>query len=554
VLRTLGSAAARRWAVLALAALGEAREEIDALNVFPVPDGDTGTNMYLTLEAALLAAATVPADVPIGRLADTFAAGALLGARGNSGVIGAQLLRGWADTLADTPLLDAAAAVEGFRRADEQAWRAVEEPVEGTILSVSRAAAQAAAHALAQAKPTLESIVSAAATAARQALELTSSQLPALARAGVVDAGGLGFVVVLDSLAAFVLGASRSRPARGHRHPALPAVDFAACAAELIDVRGEGPWYEVMFLLSTDLGDDGTAAIGRLRPKLATLGDSLVIIGGAGLWQVHIHVHDPGAALESALAFGRPHRIRIAHFSESGRLAARRRNPDPLGRAGLVACAAGPGLAALFAGVGAVVVLGGHPDEPGRRPSTGQLLEAVRRTKAANVALLPNDGDTLSVAQAAAATARAEGIRVTVVPTRAQVQGLAAAAVHDPARGFDDDVVAMSAAAGSARDGAVTVATKDGLTSAGECRLGDALGIVDGDFAVIGASLREVAIEVIERLLAPGGELVTIVVGAGGHESLAAEVAAHVHDAHRQLEVSVLDGGQRRYPLLIGVE
>jgi DAK2 domain fusion protein YloV len=571
-MQSLDSAGARRWAVSALAALGEAREEIDALNVFPVPDGDTGTNMYLTLEAAVTAAETVPDGASVSRLAETFARGALLGARGNSGVIGAQLLRGWADTLSEFTQLSAASAVEGFRRADEQAWRAVNDPVEGTILSVSRAAARAAAGA----KPTLEAVVTAAADAAQVALDLTPSQLPVLARAGVVDAGGRGLVVLIDSLAELVLGSSRRRPGRGYRHPALPAVDFSSCA----DLTSGGPTYEVMFLLDTsarpdDRGpDDG---MDRLRPLLAKLGDSLVVVGGPGLWQVHVHVHDAGAAIEAALDFGRPHRIRVEHFSDHGvhrqrRLSAgngprltdagqtgallldeiaaageKTRRPTGIG---LVACAAGPGLAELFEAAGAVVVGGG----PGRRPSTAQLLDAIRRTTAAGVALLPNDGDTMNVAQVAASAARAEGIRVTVLPTRAQVQGLAAAAVHDPARSFDDDVVSMSAAAGGARDGAVTVAVKDGLTSAGECRKGDALGVVDGDFAVVGSDLVAVAIEVVERLLSGGGELVTLVVGVGEHESLARAVAVHLRTRHRQVEVSVLNGGQPRYPLLIGVE
>jgi fatty acid kinase len=563
VLQSLDSGGARKWAVSALAALGEAREEIDALNVFPVPDGDTGTNMYLTLEAAITAARTVPDGASVSRLAEAFARGALLGARGNSGVIGAQLLRGWADTLGEYTELGAASAVEGFRRADEQAWRAVNEPVEGTILSVSRAAARAAAAA----EPTLKAVVTAAADAARAALDLTPTQLPALARAGVVDAGGRGLVVLIDSLAELVLGASRRRPGRGYRHPALPAVDFSACS----HLSPGGPAYEVMFLLDTTArsgpqrgADDGTD---RMRAQLAALGDSLVVIGGPGLWQVHVHVHDPGAAIEAAMDFGRPHRIRIEHFSEhfSSRAGARagRDGPDPVDGStgtnrrapvragiGLVACAAGPGLAELFAAAGAVVVAGG----PGRRPSTGQLLEAIRRTEAAGVALLPNDADTMNVAQVAASAARADGIRVTVLPTRAQVQGLAAAAVHDPARGFDDDVVSMSAAAGGARDGAVTVAVKDGLTSAGECRIGDALGVVDGDFAVVGSDLTAVAIEVAERLLSGGGELVTLVVGVGDHEALARTVAGQLRRRHREVEVSVLNGGQPRYPLLIGVE
>jgi DAK2 domain fusion protein YloV len=548
-MQSLDGAAARRWAVSALAALGEAREEIDALNVFPVPDGDTGTNMFLTLEAAVTAAQTVPDSAPVAQLADVFARGALLGARGNSGVIGAQLLRGWADTLAEFTELSAASAVEGFRRADEQAWKAVNDPVEGTILSVSRAAADAAATAAAT-NPTLKAVVSAAADAAQVALELTPTQLPALARAGVVDAGGRGLVVLIDSLAELVLGGTRRRPGRSYRHPALPALDFSTCS-DLSPAGNSGPSYEAMFLLETD-PDAGAVPLDKLRPRLAALGDSLVIVGGAGLWQVHVHVHDAGAAIEAAMEYGRPHQIRITHFSEGvrGRSEPAAGSGSRSAGLGLVACAAGPGLAELFGAAGAVVVAGG----PGRRPSTAQLLAAIRRTKADSVALLPNDGDTMNVAQVAASAARADGIRVAVLPTRAQVQGLAAAAVHDPARSFDDDVVSMSAAAGGARDGAVTVAVKDGLTSAGECRVGDALGVVDGDFAVVGSDLTAVAIEVVERLLSGGGELVTLVVGVGEHESLARAVAVHLRNVHRQVEVSVLNGGQPRYPLLIGVE
>lgn len=541
MLQTLDADAARRWAVMALAALGDAREEIDTLNVYPVPDGDTGTNMYLTLEAACAAAAAKSKDTAAPEVADAFARGALLGARGNSGIITAQLLRGWADTLAERPELDAAAAVDAFHRADQQAWAAVGAPVEGTILSVSRAASQAAALAA----PRLGAVVQAAAAAARQALALTPDQLPVLARAGVVDAGGRGLVVLLDSLVDVVGGATRRRPARAHRPAALPVVDLSSCA----DLARGGPAYEVMYLL--DAVDD---AVGELRRRLAGLGDSVVVVGGGGLWNVHVHSDDAGAAIEAGMTAGRPHRIRITHFAEQ--IAARTEGGAPA-RAwalrettGLVACAAGPGLERLFADASAEVV----PAGPGRRPSTAQLLEAVRRTRARNVVLLPNDGDTLSVAQAAAAVARQEGVRVTVLPTRAQVQGLAAAAVHDPTRSFDDEVVTMSAAAAAARDGAVTVAVRDGLTSAGECHVGDVLGVVDGDFALVGQDLCAVALQVIERLLSGGGELVTLVVGAGGHEKLARTVADDVRRLRRDVEVAVLDGGQPGYPLLIGVE
>jgi len=553
VLDALDAGSTRRWALTALADLGQAREEIDALNVYPVPDGDTGTNLYLTVEAAVAAVQALPGGRPPGdarsgagsgdtrpgedliRTADAFARGALRGARGNSGVILAQLLRGCADVIAEQPSLDGAALQQALARADEQAWAAVGRPVEGTILSVSRAAALAAADG----EAALGAVVTRALRAAEEALDRTPQQLEALRRAGVVDAGGRGLVVLLEALEAVVAQRS-SRPVRPRRPAALPAVDLASCR----DLTAGGPAYEVMYLL--DVADDADAA--EVRHRLDALGDSLVVVGGGGLWNVHVHVDDPGAAVEVGIAAGRPHAVRITHFAEQNdRRRARQRSRTPVG---LVAVAAGPGIAELFAGAGAVVVEGG----PGRRPSSGQLLDAVRRAGSDAVIILPNDSDTLAVAEAAAAAARQEGVRVTVLPTRAQVQGLAAAAVHDPARNADDEVVRMSAAAAAARHGAVTVAARAAITTAGVCRPGDVLGVVDGDFAVIGDDLGAVAVEVTERLLSGGGELVTLVTGEGCDPSVVAAVTDHLHRSRRDVEVSVHEGGQPRYCLLIGVE
>ncbi len=532
MLEVLDGRASRRWAASALAALGDAREELDALNVFPVPDGDTGTNLYLTFEAACSAVRALPPDEKLRTVLDAFARGALLGARGNSGIIAAQLLRGWADVLAEHEVLDGAAARRAMALADKQAWAAVAEPVEGTILSVSRAATRAA-DAVRSAR--LPDVVAAAVGAAREALARTPDQLPALRRAGVVDAGGQGFLDLLETLEAFLAGRMH-RPRRG-RPAALPVVDLSQCD----DLDAEGPAYEVMYLLET--ADERVPA---LRSALAPLGDSLVVVGGGGLWHVHVHVDDPGAAVEHALEVGRPRRIRVAHFAEQ----IARRRARPRAGVGLVACAAGPGLARLFEEAGAVAVR----TAPGRRPSTGEIVDAVRRTGAPFVVVLPNDGDTVAVARAAALAARDEDIRVTVLPTRAQVQGLAAAAVHDPTQAADADVVAMSAAAGAARDGAVTVAARTAITSAGLCRPGDALGVVQGDFAVVGDDLAAVAIEVLDRLLATGGELVTLVRGAEADDALVGAVTGHLRDSRRAVEVAVLDGGQERYPLLMAVE
>jgi hypothetical protein len=322
-----------------------------------------------------------------------------------------------------------------------------------------------------------------------------------------------------------------------------------------------GPAYEVMYLLDAD-----EAAVEALRSRLSDLGDSLVVVGGASagvaqvdgsgtpdarLWNVHVHVDDPGAAVEAGIAAGRPHQIRITHFADQVATCAPASQPPGDGVAvGLVACAAGPGLAALFAQAGAVVVHAG----PGRRPSTGEILDAVRRTRARSVVVLPNDPDTLAVANAAAGAAREAGIRVSILSTRAQVQGLAAAAVHDPTRHVDDDVVRMSAAAAASRDGAVTVATRSAPTSAGPCRTGDVLGVVDGDVVVIGRDVGEVAVAVLDRLLAGGGELVTLVHGQDADPAAVARVAEHLAERSTDVEVCVLDGGQPRYPLLVGVE
>jgi dihydroxyacetone kinase-like predicted kinase len=286
-------------------------------------------------------------------------------------------------------------------------------------------------------------------------------------------------------------------------------------------------------------------AVATLRDRLAGMGESLVITGSDGLWNVHVHVDDAGAALEAGVEAGRPHRIRVTHFETAA--------PAPV-RTGrkVVAVAAGPGLRALFEQAGAVVVDGG----PGRRPSAGELLQAIRDSNAAEVVVLANDNDTIRTATVAARTAETDdGIRVAVIPSHAQVQGLAALAVHEPGRTFDRDVLEMTATARHARHGAVTVAAKRAMTMAGPCEVGDALGVVDGDFVVVGDDLGRVATDVLGRLLGAGGEMVTVVSGAGEEAAaLARSCAAWVEERHPTVDVVVYDGGQDRYPLLMSVE
>ncbi len=536
-----------RFADVALDALGEAREEIDALNVYPVPDGDTGTNLFLTFESARnTMRQRVEADpgCDLRAALAAYSRGALLGARGNSGVIMSQLIGALLKRIAEAGPQDRSAVVfaEGLDRATDASYAAVGEPVEGTILTVARAASRAALDAALDPANRLGDIIRAAAAAAREALAHTPEQLETLRNAGVVDAGGRGLCVVLDAAETTLTG-RRVVPT----HTAL-GVHAIPVPLPTDDLHPDGPSYEVMYLLDAE-----DSAIPQLRRRLAPLGDSLVVVGGDGLWNVHVHVDDVGAAVEAGIEAGRPHRIRVTHFAEQverlpGATAEQRRGVGRKGRK-VVVVAAGEGLERLFGEAGAEVV-----PTAGRRPSTGEVLEAIAASGAAEVVVLPNDRDSVAVAEAAAQAAREDGeLRVAVIPTSAQVQGLAALAVHEPGRSFEEDLLHMTSAARHARSGAVTVAVRQAMTTGGPCEPGDVLGAVEGDFVVVGRDLFAVAVEVLERLLGGGGELVTVVTGAEGEE-LSRRCAAYLASEHPTVDVVVYDGGQERYPVLLGVE
>src|SRR4051794_9989060 len=406
LIATFDLAAVRRFAALSVQALSEAREEIDALNVYPVPDGDTGTNMYLTMEAAQdallahLAESGHPGDPDGGAGPDlrsamqAYARGALLGARGNSGVILSQLIGALLRRMGQGGPDDRSAELlaEGMVLATEAAYAAVGEPVEGTILTVARAATLAAVSRAKDPDAHLGDVLAAAANEAREALARTPDQMKLLHDAGVVDAGGRGLCVILDAAETAVTG---------HRPVGAPATMGRHVIPQPVptgDLSPDGPAYEVMYLL--DAEDD---AIAGLRSQLQALGDSLVVVGGEGLWNVHVHTDDVGAAVEAGIDAGRPRRIRVTHFAEQV-VRAREKRAEPRGRA-VVAVAAGSGLASIFREAGAVVI----ESVPGRRPSTGEILAAIEETRAHEVVVLPNDPDSVGVAGAAAAAAEEHG-------------------------------------------------------------------------------------------------------------------------------------------------
>ncbi|TFV69580.1 DAK2 domain-containing protein [Blastococcus sp. CT_GayMR19] len=534
MLTALDDAAVGQWYRAAVDVLSEFRGRLDDLNVFPVPDGDTGTNLLLTAQAAV-----AELDRQSARTTESawsiLARGAVLGARGNSGTILAQLLRGLADQLAGQPPADGPAFAGALQKAAVTAYTAVADPEEGTFLTVARAGADAAVAAADDGCAELAAVVRAAADGARVALDATTEQLAALRDAGVVDAGGAGLCLVLDALVTTVTGVEPDRPPlarrnHGHRHS----------GEDLPHQPPAGHGSEVQYLLA-DTDED---AVARLHQRLAALGDSLVVVGvdtpTGREWNVHVHVADIGAAIEAGIEAGRPYRISVTPLA-----------PVPAsapvqGTRAVVAVVSSDGLAALFTGEGVRVL----PCGPGGVTEDDVLGEIVAST-AHEVVVLPNDSELMGVASRAAVRARDAGREVGVVPTRSPVQGLAAIAVADPARRFGDDVIAMAEAAAATRWAEVTVAEQEALTTAGRCLPGDALGSAEGDVLIVGSDLVAVACELLDRLLSAGGEMATLVVG---ERVLGDAACAHLAAAHPTIEVIRYDGGPSGVPLQVGVE
>lgn len=548
--RPLDGPALRDWAHTTVSDLITHIDEINQLNVFPVADSDTGANMLFTMRAALAQVdeeAGTDADADVTRVAAALSAGAVTGARGNSGVILSQILLGIAEVTAD-----AAGDSGGVLTAIDAAtlgaalWRGLElvvasmggDEVPGTIVSVLRAAATAVEQSAA-AGDTLPRAVIDAGDAAVVALEKTTEQLDVLADAGVVDAGGRGLLVMLDSLRSTITG---SAPARSIYEPS-PQSRPADTAA-----RRPAPQFEVMYLLD---GCDAAAA-DTLRDRLGELGDSVALAATpSDSYSVHVHTDDAGAAIEAGVAAGQLSRIVVSALSSG----ATGLPPGSWTRErAVLAVVDGDGADELFAGEGACVL---RPDV-GTDITAHQLVRAVVDTGAAQVMVLPNGYVAAEELVAGCTAANGWGVDVVPVPTGSMVQGLAALAVHDPDRQAVDDGYSMARAAGAARHGSVRIATENALTWAGTCKPGDGLGIAGDEVLIVAADVAAAAIGLLDLLLASGGDLVTVLTGS---ELADADIAAvgsvlerHVHDRHPGSELVVYRTGHRGDVLLIGVE
>lgn len=552
--RPLDAPALRDWAHTAVSDLITHIDEINRLNVFPVADSDTGANMLFTMRSALAEAnAGISAEGGprcVARVASALSVGALNGARGNSGVILSQILRGIADVTATAAAdaggelshLDAALLGAALQRGVELVIASMGgQEVPGTIVSVLRAAAEAVNDCAADG---LSVAVTAAGDAAVVALEKTPEQLDVLADAGAVDAGGRGLLVLLDALRSTVGGPAPARTV----YELSPRAQPAQVAPER-----PAPQFEVMY------GLDGCDAGGadRLRQRLEELGESVAIAtASSDSYSVHVHTDDAGAAVEAGLGAGRLSRIVISALT-SGVVGL------PAGswtrERAVLAVVDGGGAAELFAGEGAYVL---RPDPQAGDPATDisahQLMRAVVDTGAAQVMVLPNGYVAAEELVAGCTAAIGWGIDVVPIPTGSMVQGLAALAVHETDRQAVDDGYTMARAAGSARCGSVRIAAESALTWAGRCQPGDGLGIAGDEVLIVAADAAEAAIGLIDLLLASGGDLVTVLVGAGLDAEADASVTdvlqAHVHDHHPGTELATYRTGHRGDALLIGVE
>lgn len=549
---------------------------LNRLNVYPVPDGDTGTNMARTLDAVVAEMESADPDDLVATC-DAISHGSLMGARGNSGVILSQVMRGIATTLkGHADGADAAAVGAALHAASAGAYQAVLKPIEGTILTVVRESADAATAAV-DGGAALLGVAQAARSAGQVSLDNTPELLPVLKDAGVVDAGGAGFLLLLDALLHVVDGVpipeadaddgSGGAVAAAFDGPAAPARSGSRKVGGAGEVDVADQRYEVMYFM--DLDD---AQIDAFKQGWGAIGDSIVVVGGDGIWNCHVHTNDIGAAIEVALDLGgRPKEIRVSDlFEEVDEEHAKREaamtgddasTVAPLARktaagAGLppvttavVGVCTGDGMVELFAQLGVQgVVTGGQT----MNPSTAELLDTVEHVNADQVVILPNNKNIIPVAeQVDSLTSKT----VVVVPTVSMAEGLAALIVYDPEAPGTSNRAGMSEAADSVTTGEITRAVRDTKADIGDISEGDWIGIVKGD-GIVSAEidLLDAVLNLLDAIVGDDAELITVITGEDADPGVTDSITGWLGDHHAAVGVEVHSGGQPLYPYLFGVE
>ena len=544
---------------IAAKAVSDSAEEINKLNVFPVPDGDTGTNMSLTLASVVKELSSLPADADMEAIAGAITHGSLMGARGNSGVITSQILRGVAEGLVGaTDPASASDVAAALRRAVKVAFKAVRKPVEGTILTVLRDISPRA-DACEKARDSVEDTLDAVVVEAYQSVARTPDLLPVLKENGVVDSGAFGFAIFLEAFVNAALGRE------GHANDDFSTTFDAGAetaregALDRVKIEANDDWegseyrYCNEFLFKADAPFDEDECLAFL----ASMGDCELLVGAYPDYKIHVHSNTPNLVLEHMLKLGQIYEVFIhnmemeAHDRTAKIHADEEAAAEPAKPLGYVAVAAGSGEAEILSSLGVDVVVSGGQT---MNPSTADLLEAVNKVNAKAVIILPNNGNIRMAAEAAASAA--EDKRVAVVPTKTVPQAFSALFAVLPDSSFEDALDAMTEAAAEVRDGEITTAVRDSAASDGTpIHAGDVMGIINDSIDIVGSDVKQVTLDCINRMQEDEeGDSLTILAGSDMDDAAFEELLAAIEEAQPDLEIDAHRGEQPLYPVIFSIE
>lgn len=551
VLKEIDSKKFRDMVRVATHRIGKNAKFVNSLNVFPVPDGDTGTNMNLTIESGAKAVAENPSS-KVGDLTESLSKGMLMGARGNSGVISSQLFRGFYKATQGMNTLTAQELANGFTNGVATAYRAVMKPVEGTILTVARVAAQDGANK-ANESDDVEEVMKAVVEGAKKALKSTPDLLPVLKQVGVVDSGGQGLLFIYEGFLEGLLGenfADQYQPDETEMDEMINAMHHQSVQSQLAtqDIKN-GYCTEIMVDLTADIPNKKPFNLDEFRKHLSGLGDSLLAVSDDEVAKVHVHTEHPGEVFQYGSQFGQLEKIkidnmRIQHETIVNNNEEKQKSVD----FAVIAVASGNGIRKLFESEGVNRIISGGQT---MNPSTQDIADAIKKSGAKKAIVLPNNGNIVLAAKQAA---EVSDIPVGIVPSKTISQGLTSMLSFNPDDSVEDNVKNMTEDLDTVVSGQVTQANRDTTIDKVEVHKNDYLGIVDGNIRVDDPDMIKATTKMIEKMLNEDSEIITIMFGRDASKKDADKVVADLKKKHDDLEFEIHDGGQPVYHFLISVE